>query len=144
MSTLTAVPDTKFSKQVFALVAHDFEYNDEVHYRTDGHHIRTVFVNKADAEVALNDFTLQSLKDFSFEGYCYNVSDLLPGNMSKEDFCEKANKKFGRIFTLDPQSLDPVDLDEALKKLSDEQKIAFLKMLGFSFGKVIKTNMLGE
>lgn len=144
MSTFTQTPDTSYSQPVFALVAHDFEYNDETHYRTDGHHVRSIFVNSKDAEAALDELTLQSLKDFSFEEYSYNLEDILPGTMTEETFCEKANKMFGSIYTFSSSEIALSDLDAALKLFTDEQKLKLLDLLKFSFGKVITTNLVAE
>lgn len=128
-------------KKVFAVVENDFEYNDEIYFATDGHHVRGIYVNRRDAEEALKGITLSNINaETDFYMYAYEVDELLPHDVTPEDFCERANKKFGSVCAFAPDTLMD-DLNRAVTKLDDEQKLTLVDMLEFSFGKVIETSI---
>jgi hypothetical protein len=128
------------SKKVFALVEDDFEYNGEVFTTTAGHHVRNIFVNKRDAEEALRQLTLDRLTDLDFQQYCYDVEELLGDHATPESFCEDANKKFGSKVTFSPESLMD-DLTVAIRQLNPDEQFVLLRMLRFSFGTVVETEL---
>jgi hypothetical protein len=146
MATLVKDPDTKFSTPVYAVVAHASDMPGtalEPYDRVDGFRVLNIYVNNMDAEAALNEFNLQSLESHSFERDYYQSDEFLPGTMTDEEFCALANNRFGHIFTMKPATLLS-DLDMLVSKLNNNNKLDLLKMLCFSFGKVVGTNVVME
>ena len=72
MATLVKNPDTKFSTPVYAVASYGTSPEADS-YKIDGLHVRNIYVNHKDAEVALSELNLQSLGDYSFERHHYPV-----------------------------------------------------------------------
>ena len=142
MATLVKNPDTKFSTPVYAVASYGTSPEADS-YKIDGLHVRNIYVNHKDAEVALSELNLQSLGDYSFERHHYQSSEIVPFGMTDTDFCAWANNKFGSLCTFHPESI-MADLDSAMPKLTDAQKLEVLNKLCFSFGTILETNLVME
>lgn len=126
------------SQIVHALVASDFEYNDDaVYIPTDGHHVRQIFVNKRDALDALAALTAEQAENLLPSQLCYQLSELLRSHVTEDEFVDFLNKEFGHLmrFSNDDDLLSKLDL--LMPQLLPDERLKLLQYLDIEFCKVI-------
>jgi hypothetical protein len=95
------------------------------------------FLNKRDAQEAVNRATLEQIKNFKFDSYYYDSSEVIPVGFTAASFVAFLNKHFPDHYRFTTTEL-LANIDQALDQMSDEHKLELLRLLKFSFVKVIE------
>lgn len=118
--------------KAYVLLETSYEYNDEIYTAGEagGGLPLGVYMNKRDAEDALRDKVIASLRDgfFSLTDYVYDIADLLKCG-SIGEFCTEANDAFEDLgITFLPDNLEEA-LEQARKEFDDKPLYKLYQML---------------